>query len=116
MFFLGFSGLPRRIHDFPAFFLGWHGLASCGHFLTLTGICFFFFGIFDSTSENKSSIILHFGIPKIAKRAHAYFFKISYNNYINEIACELPKVDARKFIIENTFGEYECVRLVPVAN
>jgi cytochrome c oxidase subunit 1 len=22
MFFLGFSGLPRRVHDFPAIFLG----------------------------------------------------------------------------------------------
>lgn len=43
MFFLGFSGLPRRIHDFPAVFLGWQGLASCGHFLTLLGIMFFFY-------------------------------------------------------------------------
>jgi hypothetical protein len=80
----------------------------------MIGVVFFFLGIFDSTSENKSSILLNFGIPKIAKRAHLYFFKISYNNYINETASELPRVETRKFIIENTFNEYECVKLVPV--
>jgi heme/copper-type cytochrome/quinol oxidase subunit 1 len=38
MFFLGFAGLPRRVHDFPAIFMGWQGLATCGQFLSLIGV------------------------------------------------------------------------------
>ena len=30
MFWLGFSGLPRRIHDYPVIFMGWQGMASTG--------------------------------------------------------------------------------------
>lgn len=108
MFFLGFSGLPRRIHDFPAFFLGWHGLASCGHFLTMTGICFFLLGILDSNNEKKHSTLLNFGIPKLAKRVHYYIFKLKYNYYWDEVAKNLPQVNIRKYLIENSFNEYEC--------
>jgi heme/copper-type cytochrome/quinol oxidase subunit 1 len=108
LFFLGFSGLPRRIHDFPAVFLGWQGLATCGHFLTLIGIFFFFFGILDANIEKKNSILLHFGIPKWGKRVHYYFFKICYNQYWSEISNEFPNVNARLYLLENTFFEYEC--------
>lgn len=107
MFFLGFSGLPRRIHDFPAVFLGWQGLATCGHFLTLLGILFFFLGILDSNIEKKQSILLHFGIPKWTKRIHFYTFKIKYNQYWTEISSELPNVEVRTYIIDNFFNEYE---------
>ena len=108
MFFLGFSGLPRRIHYFPAFFLGWQGLASCGHFLTMVGFFFFFFGILDSNNEIKHPILINFGIPKLAKRANFYLFKLKYNYFWDEIAKELPKVNVRLFLIENSFNEYEC--------
>lgn len=108
MFFLGFSGLPRRIHDFPAFFLGWQGLASCGHFLTMVGVFFFFFGILDSNNEKKHPILINFGIPKLAKRSNFYLFKLKYNYFWDEIAKELPKVNVRLFLIENSFNEYEC--------
>jgi heme/copper-type cytochrome/quinol oxidase subunit 1 len=107
MFFLGFSGLPRRIHDFPAVFLGWQGLATCGHFLTLLGLVFFFLGILDSNIEKKQAILLHFGIPKWTKRIHFYNFKIKYNQYWKEISSELPNVEVRTYIIDNFFNEYE---------
>ena len=107
MFFLGFSGLPRRIHDFPAVFLGWQGLATCGHFLTLLGLVFFFLGILDSNIEKKQSILLHFGIPKWTKRIHFYTFKIKYNQYWTEISSELPNVEVRTYLIDNYFNEYE---------
>jgi cytochrome c oxidase subunit 1 len=46
MFWLGFSGLPRRIHDYPVIFMGWHGMASTGHLITCLGIAFFFIMFF----------------------------------------------------------------------
>ena len=41
-FYLGFSGMPRRIHDYPIIFMGWHSMSTAGHFITLVGIIFFF--------------------------------------------------------------------------
>jgi heme/copper-type cytochrome/quinol oxidase subunit 1 len=41
-FYLGFSGMPRRIHDYPVVFMGWHSMSTAGHFVTLIGIFFFF--------------------------------------------------------------------------
>nr|YP_010183552.1 cytochrome c oxidase subunit 1 [Paramecium gigas]QVG61501.1 cytochrome c oxidase subunit 1 [Paramecium gigas] len=113
MFFLGFSGLPRRIHDFPSVFLGWQGLATCGHFLTMIGVFFFFFGIFDSNAEKTYPILSHFGIPKWSKRINYYVFKIRYNLYYNELSKELPDYETRISFIENRFNEYEFFRLEP---
>lgn len=53
MFWLGFSGLPRRIHDYPAVFVGWHSLASSGHIITLTGLVFFYTVLLESAFERK---------------------------------------------------------------
>ena len=41
-FYLGFSGMPRRIHDYPVVFMCWHSMSTAGHFITLIGIAFFF--------------------------------------------------------------------------
>lgn len=41
-FYLGFSGMPRRVHDYPIVFMGWHSMSTAGHFITLVGIFFFF--------------------------------------------------------------------------
>ena len=35
--------MPRRIHDYPAVFMGWQSMASTGHMISLTGAVFFFF-------------------------------------------------------------------------
>jgi len=34
--------MPRRIHDYPAVFMGWHSMASTGHMIALVGAAFFF--------------------------------------------------------------------------
>lgn len=111
MFFLGFSGLPRRIHDFPAVFLGWQGLASCGHFLTLFGISCFFFMLLDSHIDKKVVINSSLGLPKWHKRVHYYIFKSKYNQYMDTLSTHLPKAEIRLFIINNTFNEYEFFKI-----
>ena len=54
LFYLGFSGMPRRIHDYPVVFMGWHSMSTAGHFITLVGIIFFFLMIFDSHIERRA--------------------------------------------------------------
>lgn len=83
LFWVGYNGLPRRYHDYPIFYMGWHGLSTIGHFLTLCSILFFFLMIFDSLLEKKIYTHNTLGIPRFNKRIAFYFFKIRYTQYMN---------------------------------
>jgi len=63
-FYLGFSGMPRRIHDYPVVFMGWHSMSTAGHFVTLIGIFFFFLMFLDSHLERRLSVPSTLGIPR----------------------------------------------------
>lgn len=107
IFYLGFAGLPRRVHDFPAIFLGWQGMATCGHFLTMVGVAFFFLNVFVSRLERKSYLNSSLGITRWQKRIHYYLYKIKWNQYNDNISKILPDADERIFIKNNYFSEYE---------
>jgi cytochrome c oxidase subunit 1 len=85
LFWVGYNGLPRRYHDYPIFYMGWHGLSTIGHFLTLCSILFFFLMILDSMLEKKIYTHNTLGIPRFNKRINYYFFKIRYNQYMYRI-------------------------------
>ena len=78
LFWVGYNGLPRRYHDYPVVFMGWQGLATAGHMVTLFSIIFFFLMLLDSHLINKPSVISHFGIPRWHKRINYYTFKIKF--------------------------------------
>lgn len=107
IFFLGFSGLPRRVHDFPAIFMGWQGMATCGQFLTLVGVFFFFLTLFFSKLDRRVSLISSLGFSRWQKRVHYYLYKIKWNQYNDEVALFLPSADERILIRDNYFSEYE---------
>jgi heme/copper-type cytochrome/quinol oxidase subunit 1 len=107
MFWLGFSGLPRRIHDYPVIFMGWQGMASTGHLITLLGICFFFIMILDSHLERRVSVYSTMGLPRWHKRIQYYIFKIRYLQLNNKRLNKIPNYNIRSLLINSYFNEYE---------
>ena len=43
--FLGLSGMPRRIADYPEAFAGWNHVSSYGSYISACGVLIFFFGV-----------------------------------------------------------------------
>jgi len=107
MFWLGFSGLPRRIHDYPVIFMGWQGMATTGHLITMLGIVFFYLMILDSHIEKKVSIYSPLGVPRWHKRIQYYIFKIRYLQLTNKKINKLPNMKVRQLIQNKYFNEYE---------
>jgi heme/copper-type cytochrome/quinol oxidase subunit 1 len=107
MFYLAFSGLPRRIHDFPAVFLGWQGVATSGHMLALVGAVFFFAAILESSFENSVFTSPNLGLPRWQKRIHYYLFKLKFNKSVDLMFRSVPNANARLRLIEDMFNEYE---------
>ena len=99
MFWLGFSGLPRRIHDYPVIFMGWQGMASSGHIITLIGIVFFFLMLLDSHIEHKVVIYKHLGIPRWHKRIQYYTYKIRLLQLNNKKFNKFTNLDLKKQLI-----------------
>lgn len=107
MFWLGYSGMPRRIHDYPAFMMGWHGMASVGHLTTLIGVMFFFFMLLDSHLERRVAVHSILGIPRWHKRILYYIFKIRYLQYVNKRIYRLPNSKVRILLSNSYFNEFE---------
>ena len=87
--------MPRRIHDYPTIFMGWQGMASVGHFITLTSIAFFFFMLLDSHVERRVAIHSTLGIPRWHKRIIYYIFKIRYIQLHQKKNLQIPNKQIR---------------------
>lgn len=107
MFWIGYSGMPRRIHDYPAFMMGWHGMASVGHLTTLIGVLFFFLMLLDSHIERRVAVHSILGVPRWHKRVLYYIFKIRYLQYVNKKLNRLPNSKIRLLLSNSYFNEYE---------
>lgn len=107
MFWIGYSGMPRRIHDYPAFMMGWHGMASVGHLTTLIGVLFFFLMLLDSHIERRVAVHSILGVPRWHKRVLYYIFKIRYLQYVNKRLSRLPNSKVRILLSNTYFNEYE---------
>lgn len=73
--FLGMSGMPRRINDYPVFFNGWHGVSSLGHGFVLISLLIFFFVIVEAKFVGEPFLFHErnsFGVPYFSNRVSAY--------------------------------------------
>ena len=109
-FYLGFSGMPRRIHDYPVVYMGWHSMSTAGHLVTMIGVIFFFLCLLDSHIEKRLSTPISLGLPRWNKRISYYIFKIRYLQYTNKRLTRLPNYRIRSYLTEKYFNEYECYR------
>jgi len=50
MHFLGLSGMPRRIPDYPDAFAGWNAVASLGSAISFIGLLVFFYMVYEAFS------------------------------------------------------------------
>ena len=74
MIWLGYSGMPRRVLDYPASLGGWHSVTSAGHLLSVAGMIAFFVMIFDSLRQGRAATRNSFGIARFNTRLNFYLF------------------------------------------
>jgi hypothetical protein len=55
MHFLGFSGMPRRIPDYPDFFYHWNYIASIGSVISFFSAAYFFYLVYDLVISKERS-------------------------------------------------------------
>ncbi len=77
MFWLGFSGMPRRVLDYPSSLGGWHGLVSAGHMLSVAGLIAFFIMMFDSLRRGKAATRTNLGISRFNTRMNFYLYEVA---------------------------------------
>jgi len=58
MHFLGLSGMPRRIPDFPDAFAGWNAIASYGSYMSLLGTVLFFFIVAQAFTNKQKTLTI----------------------------------------------------------
>ncbi len=107
LYWVGYSGMPRRIHDYPAFMMGWHGMSTVGHMTTMIGGLFFFLMLLDSHIERRVAVHTNLGIPRWHKRVQYYTFKIRYLQFVNKKLNRLPNSKIRILLSNPYFNEYE---------
>jgi heme/copper-type cytochrome/quinol oxidase subunit 1 len=77
MIWLGYSGMPRRVLDYPAALGGWHAIVSAGHLLSIAGLMAFFIMIFDSMRQGRAAIRTSFGLSRFNTRFNFYLYEIA---------------------------------------
>jgi len=107
LFWIGYAGLPRRVHDYPVVFMGWHGMASVGHFIVLISLAFFFIMLLDSHVERRIAVHSTLGLPRWHKRVIYYIFKIRYLQLTSKKLSRLPNKNVRSLLTKYNCNEYE---------
>lgn len=105
LFWVSFSGLPRRLHDFPAIYMGWQSMATVGHMVTMVGVLGFYFMLLDSKLEKKLLASLSTLVPRFNKRALYYLGKtINFLIYKKQLGF-LPSRSSRSMVVDVLYGK-----------
>jgi heme/copper-type cytochrome/quinol oxidase subunit 1 len=110
MIWLGYSGMPRRVLDYPAAMGGWHSLSTSAHILTVAGILCFFVMLFDSLRKKQAYVIKTFGIGRYNTRLNFYIYEINRNKYWTHKYSFLLN-NNNKFILKNTANSHSLFKI-----
>jgi len=82
MFWVAFSGLPRRVHDFPLMYLGWQSMSTVGHLTTMIGVFSFYTTLLESSFEKKLTTYTHNLVPRFYNN-NTYLIYKQIHNIVN---------------------------------
>lgn len=104
MHFLGISGMPRRISDYPDVYWSWNFISSIGAYLSFIGLLIFFYSIF-------LMVIDHIKIHKLGNNYMIYHYEVGNaedNKYFSYIVNRVYSYSNR---YETLFGfkDLECL-------
>ena len=101
MFWVAFSGLPRRVHDFPLMYLGWQSMSTVGHFTTMIGVLCFYTSLMESSFEKKITSYIYNLIPRMYTNSSYLLYK-NLNSIINiNNKTLINKKKTRNYILKN---------------
>lgn len=98
LFWVSFSGLPRRLHDFPAIYMGWQSMATVGHFVTMLGVLGFYTMLIDSKLEKKTTAYLHTIVARFNKRHNYAIGKLINLSLSTTANGYLPQIRAQRLV------------------
>lgn len=97
LYYVGYNGMPRRYHDYPLVFMGWHSLSSLGHVINICSIFLFFITLFESKLMKGKFVHPNLGVPRLNKRITYYLYKISNIQQKNKASLMNYKLFSRNF-------------------
>jgi len=101
MFWVAFSGLPRRVHDFPLMYLGWQSMSTVGHFTTMVGVFCFYTSLMESSFEKKITTYIYNLIPRMYSNSSYLLYK-NVNTIVNiNNKTLINKKKTRNYILKN---------------
>ena len=101
LFWVAFSGLPRRLHDFPLMYLGWQSMATVGHFTSMIGVFCFYITLLESSFERKLITLTHNLVPRMYNDA-TYIYLKNINLMLNKKRqTSFPSKRTRMYLIKH---------------
>lgn len=101
MFWVAFSGLPRRLHDFPLMYLGWQSMSTVGHFTSMIGVFCFYITLLESSFERKLVVLTHNLVPRMYND-FSYLYLKEINTMVNKKKQSIfPKKQVRMLYIKH---------------
>lgn len=98
MFWVAFSGLPRRLHDFPLMYLGWQSMSTVGHFTSMIGVFCFYITLLESHFERKLTVYTFNLLPRMYNDC-SYLYLKRINLVLNKKRQTiLPVKKTKKFL------------------
>ena len=112
MIWLGYSGMPRRVLDYPGSLGGWHSVVSAGHLLSVAGMTAFFIMIFDSLRQSRAATRNTFGISRFNTRLNFYLYEVARTKFLQRKGWYTSRYNSNSLKLnEFRFSDYEFLEL-----